>query len=199
MFFLDGVAVLILSILCKLLILIQYIHLDLPVLEQSELVEAGIPNRRKFDMTIENEWNRASRDETSLSLILMDIDFFKKFNDNYGHAMGDDCLKKVARTIKKALNRASDFAARYGGEEFASVLPNCDIEGAVQTAQVIRKAVFNLNIPHEQSKAAEWVTLSLGTASIYPQKEDSPLLLIKSADEALYKAKENGRNRVDFF
>ena len=156
----------------------------------------GIPNRRKFDLTIENEWNRATREHRPLSLVLMDIDFFKRYNDEYGHAMGDDCLKKVARTIQKSLNRASDFAARYGGEEFAVILPNCDLENSVQTAQIIRKSVCNLNIPHAQSPTADYLTLSLGAASFHPQKKDKPLTIINAADEALYKAKGSGRNSV---
>ncbi len=158
----------------------------------------GIPNRRNFDRTMQKEWNRAVRHETPLSLVMMDIDYFKLYNDFYGHAMGDSCLKRVAITIKRALNRASDFAARYGGEEFVAILPGCDKDNAVQTAWGIRKAIYDLNIPHETSDTAGCITLSLGVATFHPmQDEKLPLKLITTADEALYRAKEAGRNTVE--
>ena len=157
----------------------------------------GISNRRKFDLTIEKEWNRACRDRNCLSLILMDIDFFKKYNDHYGHAMGDTCIKKVAKTISQSLNRAMDFVARYGGEEFAAILPNTELTGAVNTADIIRQAVDDLGIPHAKSQTAAWVTLSLGAASMHPPKDGDPISLVKLADKALYRAKETGRNRVE--
>jgi len=156
----------------------------------------GISNRSKFDEFLEDEWHRALREKTSLSLILIDIDFFKNFNDFYGHTTGDDCLKKVAQTIKKSLERSVDLAARYGGEEFVCVLPNTDLSGANHIAETIRKNIYNLQIPHKKSLVEPFVTISLGISSAIPDASSSALILTQAADKMLYKAKKQGRNRV---
>jgi len=155
-----------------------------------------IPNRRNFDVTLEKETKRATRNKSFLSLILMDIDFFKKYNDHYGHVAGDSCLRQVAKTVEGVKKRASDFAARYGGEEFAMILPGTDIKGAMQIAENVRSAVVALNIQHTTSDVAEYVSLSLGVATILPDQEMSSIELIKLADASLYQAKANGRNCV---
>ena len=155
----------------------------------------GIANRRHFDERLDQEWKRAMRENLSLSLVLIDVDFFKPFNDNYGHQLGDDCLRMVASALAGALHRPADFVARYGGEEFVVVLPGTDIKGALVTAETLRMAVESRNIKHEFSKAAKHVTISLGVASTIPRQDIEPKSLIVAADSALYEAKESGRNR----
>ena len=153
-----------------------------------------IYNRRGFDRGINTEWKRMQRDKNHLTLIMMDVDFFKMYNDYYGHQAGDDCLKKVAKAIEGQLFRPADIVARYGGEEFAILLPGTDFEGAVFVAERVIVAMQDLNLPHEKSDAATHVTLSLGMAvSSHDNNSDIPKL-IKSADEALYNAKKSGRN-----
>lgn len=154
-----------------------------------------IANRRCFDDVLDTEWKRLDREKGVLSLIICDIDFFKPYNDTYGHQQGDDCLVAVAKAIKNSVKRPSDLVARYGGEEFAVILPKTDIVGALHVAEVIRNAVSDLQEPHSGSKVTSYVTLSLGIASIIPDHEKAPESLIKMSDEALYQAKENGRNR----
>ncbi len=156
-----------------------------------------IPNRRRFDEMLDHEWRRTMRVAAPLSMIMMDIDFFKNFNDNYGHAVGDECLRKVAHTLEYSIKRASDFVARYGGEEFAAILPETTIEAALTIAERIRSNVENLAIPHAFSHVSEHVTLSLGAATLIPTGAMAPNNLIEAADKALYKAKEAGRNRVE--
>ena len=155
-----------------------------------------IPNRRNFDDTLEKELRKAARNGSLLSLILMDIDFFKKYNDYYGHAEGDDCLRRVAKAAAACMRRASDFAARYGGEEFAVILPETDTDGAVHIAEKIRLAVAQLNINHAASDVVDHVSISLGVTTVSGNQDSSPVDLIKAADTFLYKAKETGRNRV---
>ena len=155
----------------------------------------GIPNRRSFDEYISKEWRRAVREETCLALLLIDIDFFKKYNDGYGHQGGDDCLQKVARALADTLRRPSDMVARYGGEEFTVVLPSTDLDGAMVIAEELRLAVEKLALKHEFSDVAGIVSISLGAAGIPPQCGDDCASLIALADGALYDAKEAGRNR----
>ncbi|MBC2695897.1 MAG: response regulator [Desulfobacteraceae bacterium] len=155
-----------------------------------------IPNRRTFDVTLEKEMRRAARNGSVLSLILMDIDFFKKYNDRYGHVAGDACLRRVAKAVEGVLKRASDCAARYGGEEFAMILPGTNMESAVHIAEEVRRAVAALNIQHADSDVAEHVSISLGVATVSADQTMSPLELIEAADASLYKAKQNGRNRT---
>lgn len=154
-----------------------------------------IPNRRKFDEYLAAEWKRHYRDKAYLSVILCDIDFFKRYNDTYGHQAGDDCLQRVARAIHECVHRSSDLAARYGGEEFVLVLPGTDMEGAMIVAEKVRKRVKNLKITHENSKIDAHVTLSLGIATLMPEKDNCAEDLVARADAALYGAKENGRNQ----
>lgn len=156
----------------------------------------GIANRRYFDEILEREWKRSTRDVCSLSLIMIDIDFFKIFNDTYGHLVGDDCLKKVAKTLEKAVKRPADLVARYGGEEFAVILPETDIKDAIKLAENMRTKVENLNIPHMNSKISDRVTVSLGVSNCIPEHSLDISSLISSADKALYQAKQEGRNRV---
>lgn len=155
----------------------------------------GIANRRRFDEYIEAEWRRMTREKMPLSLILCDIDYFKKYNDTYGHQAGDSCLRKVANALSFCIKRSVDLVARYGGEEFAVILPNTTTAGASQVAEEIREFVNALKIPHAQSAVSEHVTLSLGVASMEPTLDTSPSMLIATADAALYRAKAAGRNR----
>ncbi len=160
-----------------------------------------VANRRCFDERIVLEWERLSREQQPLSLLLFDIDYFKLYNDYYGHQMGDDCLTNIAQTVKNTLCRPADLVARYGGEEFAIILPNTDINGASTVAEQIRLAIINLAIAHQKSgiKDVDIVTISLGVASIFPNSMQEPSLLIKQADIALYRAKQQGRNRSIVF
>lgn len=156
----------------------------------------GINNRRRFDEYLAFEWLRMTREQKPLSLILCDIDYFKPYNDTYGHPAGDSCLKQVAIAISRALKRPADLVARYGGEEFAVIMPNTNDVGAVQIAQKLRQEVYQLMIPHAASGVSEYVTLSLGVASTIPNQKLSAEKLIAAADDALYEAKKQGRNRV---
>ena len=155
----------------------------------------GIANRRHFDEILQHEWKIGLRANLGLSVILLDIDYFKKFNDNYGHQGGDDCLKEVAATLSDSLHRPGDFLARYGGEEFVAILPNTDAKGAAIIAEQMRANIEAKNIPHAHSDVADHVSISLGVAAMLPDKSSSPENLVARADEALYKAKEEGRNR----
>lgn len=157
-----------------------------------------IYNRRKFDETLDLEWRRRTRNQNPLSLIMIDIDHFKLFNDNYGHAGGDECLKKVAEALKNALQRPGDFIGRYGGEEFAVIIADSDADGAWHMAETLRQAVVDLNIPHEYSPTGPHVTVSLGVAtSRFPESGGSVEELIDAADKMLFASKKNGRNQVN--
>ncbi|MFN6540025.1 MAG: diguanylate cyclase domain-containing protein [Nostoc sp. EkiNYC01] len=155
-----------------------------------------IANRRRFDECFYVEWCRLKRDRLPLSLILLDIDFFKSYNDTYGHLMGDDCLRQIASTLKSVIQRPADLVARYGGEEFIVILPNTENRGAICVAQKILEAVRNLAIPHAQSCICAYVTVSIGFVSIVPNSKLSPQHLIEAADKALYTAKHQGRDRI---
>ncbi|ANB61557.1 diguanylate cyclase [Anoxybacteroides amylolyticum] len=157
----------------------------------------GIYNRRTFDDYLSREWRLAARNKTPISLIMLDIDFFKSFNDTYGHQRGDECLQQVAKTLEQTLKRPTDLVARYGGEEFAVILPSTDLNGAYTVAEQLRKNVEALHIPHAGSLISRYVTISLGVATMKPASaSDDGKQLIALADEGLYKAKQNGRNRV---
>ena len=158
----------------------------------------GIYNRRRFDSVIAREWRNAIREPALISLIMIDIDYFGDYNNTYNHVIGDDCLKKVARTLAASVNRPSDFVARYGGEEFAAVLPKTETEGAIHIAERMRKNVEELDIPHKTSPVADHVTISLGVATTQPNPEDKAVVLIEAGDRALYEAKRSGRNQVKF-
>lgn len=155
-----------------------------------------IANRRRFDDRLNQEWRRARRDGKHLALVICDIDFFKNYNDTYGHLKGDDTLHAVAQTIHATLKRPMDLVARYGGEEFAAILPNTDINGAMRVAQEFKAAVDALQIQHNASAVSDHVTLSFGVASVVPSSDRNPKTLVEAADKALYKAKSAGRNTI---
>lgn len=156
----------------------------------------GLYNRRTFDDLLQREWRRLARTGEALSVIMMDVDHFKLYNDTYGHGGGDLCLQRVARAAEGALQRPADIVARYGGEEFVALLPETKLEGAIAVAEAIRAAVAVLEIPHASSKTAPHVTLSLGATCTIPQPEQDPAELLAVADMQLYAAKTEGRNRA---
>jgi diguanylate cyclase (GGDEF)-like protein/PAS domain S-box-containing protein len=156
-----------------------------------------VANRRLFDETLEREWQRALRDATPLALIMADIDHFKRYNDHYGHVVGDECLKQVAAAMRACVHRGGDLVARYGGEEFAVILPATDARHATEVAEKIRAAVVALDIAHANSSAGTVVSVSLGVACITPDHAEDGVSLLQAADRALYIAKDRGRNRVE--
>ena len=155
----------------------------------------GIANRRYFDECLERDWRAGLRQQKPLSLIMADLDFFKMFNDTYGHQKGDECLRIVAGVLSGNAMRTRDLAARYGGEEFAIILPDTDLAGAMVVGENIRRQMEDLRIENREAPG-QWVTISLGVASLMPSAAESPALLINLADKALYEAKSAGRNRV---
>ncbi len=160
-----------------------------------QLTQVG--NRRFFEENLGKEWNRAARSKKPLSLILIDVDYFKIFNDTYGHQLGDKCLKQIAASLKKSIKRPTDSVSRYGGEEFAVILGDTDSKGALHIANLIQENVFELDITHEKSLASKRITVSIGVTTINSVTQNtSQTELITSADQALYKAKENGRDQI---
>ena len=156
-----------------------------------------VANRRGLDKKLEDEWRRALRAQTPISLLMIDIDYFKNFNDTYGHLSGDDCLRSLGVDLRRVSHRATDYPARYGGEEFVLILPETDYEGASAIAEIIHANVAERNIPHETSAVAQYLTVSVGLVTLYNARSvKSPIELIKLADEQLYKAKREGRNRT---
>ena len=155
----------------------------------------GIPNRRKFDEVLSSEWNRATRTGQPLVVALIDVDWFKKYNDHYGHLAGDDCLRNVANVLKAKIRRSSDLVARYGGEEFAIISPGINKANAIEMANIICKAIAETALAHSMSPFGI-ITVSIGVALIVPTVETAKETLVQAADEALYHAKDNGRNRV---
>ncbi|MGL5033438.1 MAG: diguanylate cyclase domain-containing protein, partial [Microcystaceae cyanobacterium] len=158
-----------------------------------------IANRRCFNTHFKKEWRRLHREQQPLSLILFDVDFFKKFNDCYGHPEGDRCLIKIAQTASKTVGRSTDLVARIGGEEFAVILPNTDLDGAKAIAEKLRSAIQSLNIAHSRSTTNSCVTISLGITSQIPDENNLPETLIDQADQALFLAKDWGRNQFVIF
>ncbi|MGE5470806.1 MAG: diguanylate cyclase [Bacteroidota bacterium] len=156
----------------------------------------GMANRRSLDEKLLLEWKCGQRMGTPLAFILGDVDYFKRYNDTYGHQQGDDCLRTIAGAISGTVFRPADLAARYGGEEFAIIMPNTDLAGARAVAERICAAVRERAIPHAASDVARHVTLSLGVAACVPSAHGSPGTLVADADAALYRAKRSGRNRV---
>lgn len=156
----------------------------------------GLANRRQFDLVLEEEWLHASRSKRPLTLFMLDIDFFKKYNDSYGHTKGDDCIKKIAETLTQFARRSLDLAARYGGEEFAVILPGVKATTAIKMAESLCASIEALQIPHEYSDVSPWVTVSVGVATLLPKAGTSPIKLITLADKALYHAKQSGKNQV---
>lgn len=156
----------------------------------------ALANRRFFDPVLEREWRRGQRTGTPLSVILIDIDCFKNYNDLFGHLIGDACLKAIARTLESVIKRPADVIARYGEEEFIAVLPNTDSDGAVELAEQLRRSVERLRIPHPTCTTGDVVTIILGIATVVPRPSGSASQLVNRADQALYTAKRFGRNRV---
>ncbi|RCJ33850.1 diguanylate cyclase response regulator [Nostoc punctiforme NIES-2108] len=154
-----------------------------------------IANRRRFEEYFSQEWQLLKREQRPLSLILCDVDFFKLYNDTYGHRVGDRCLQKIAQAIKDMIKRPGDLVARYGGEEFAVILPNTDTKGATHVADEICHAVRGLAIPHQNSQVSPYVTISVGFTTEIPQPDSDLEEMIATADRALYKAKAAGRDR----
>jgi diguanylate cyclase (GGDEF)-like protein/PAS domain S-box-containing protein len=177
--------------------LYQQLELANQQLENLAMVDGltQIANRRSFDLYFTETWNYLLREQQYLSLLLCDIDYFKQYNDTYGHAAGDTCLNLVAQTLNTTVQRATDLVARYGGEEFAIILANTDREGAIQIANKIKEAIKLLQIPHKASCVQPHITMSIGIATIIPRYNMFSLFLIEAADQALYQAKAQGRNR----
>jgi len=156
----------------------------------------GIPNRRMFDNVMETEWANALRNHQPLSLIMLDIDYFKQYNDHYGHIQGDECLKRVAQVLSSAATRSRDFLARFGGEEFVLVLPETDAEAAKNVAERCRNLIFKDQIFHEKSQVSQLLTVSLGVGTIIPTRHDKPIKFVEDVDQRLYQAKQKGRNCI---
>lgn len=156
----------------------------------------GVNNRRKFDAVFDSEWQNARRDVQPLSLLLFDVDFFKRFNDAYGHVEGDECLKRVAQALSSAMHRPRDFLARYGGEEFVLLLPASDAHAARTVAEHCRQAVFKAQIAHGASPISQLLTVSIGAGTIIPGEQDDPVRFLEDVDRRLYRAKHGGRNRI---
>lgn len=188
----------------KLPIVLARVRNHINLKRKSDLLESlasldgltGIPNRRRFDETLDAEWRRAVRSGRPLSIVMMDIDFFKQYNDNYGHGAGDECLIKVAACISSCVNRPGDLVARYGGEEFVALLPLTDLKGATIIAERLVTDVSQLLLPHSHSSVADHITISAGCATAIPIQDASQENLLQVADILLYQAKNEGRNRV---
>jgi diguanylate cyclase (GGDEF)-like protein len=155
----------------------------------------NLANRRHFDHVLTREWDRARRTGEPLALLMLDVDWFKAYNDQYGHQVGDECLRSIATIFTLNTRRSSDLVARYGGEEFAVIIPTTDATGAQQVAETIRRAVETFNLKHEASPYGI-LTVSIGVAVTVPGNDQEPAVLVASADSALYQAKGNGRNQV---
>ncbi|MBM3845708.1 MAG: diguanylate cyclase [Verrucomicrobia bacterium] len=156
----------------------------------------GIANRQHFDEQLDREWRRCQRNGKQVSLVMIDVDGFKLYNDHYGHQAGDDCLRTVAQALKKTIMRPGDILARYGGEEFVVILPETDLPGAAAVAERLRDAVERLELHHEKSPCSDHVTISLGVACCSPTARMESITLVRHADRALYRAKKSGRNRA---
>ncbi len=155
----------------------------------------GIPNRRSFNEILEREQKRCKRNHSALSLLMIDVDFFKKYNDIYGHLAGDKCLKRIVSSMAEQLRRPTDQLARFGGEEFACVLPETNCAGATKIAETLQQAILDLKIPHSEGINRQ-VTVSIGIATDYPHEVDETEKLISMADKCLYQAKLQGRNTI---
>ena len=171
---------------------------DLELLSSSDVL-TGLANRRHFDAFLDTEWRTSIRYRTQLSLLFLDVDDFKAYNDHYGHQAGDVCLQKIASVIRESIHRSHDMCARYGGEEFIVLLPNTSQESALQVAEKIRKCAELEDIPHTYSRVSPHVTISVGVVSMIPHAGLSQNFLIEMADKALYKAKKMGRNQIQVF
>ena len=153
-------------------------------------------NRRRFDEHLSDEWQRLARDQQPLSLILCDLDHFKRYNDTFGHPAGDRCLIRVARALLNGPQRPADLVARYGGEEFAVILPNTDTHGAWRIAQKIHENIRELKVEHAPNHEEKYVTVTMGVSTVLPGRNSTAQTLVQAADLALYHAKQQGRNRT---
>jgi diguanylate cyclase (GGDEF)-like protein len=174
----------------------QLEHLTRAISESNHDPLTRLWNRRAFDERFVEEWRRASRRGSAISLLFIDIDFFKPYNDLYGHRQGDQCLQKIAQVLNEKVVRSGEMIARYGGEEFVVLLPQSDQKQAYALAELMLEAVRELNIPHDASQIAEYVTISIGVACVNTDYGESPDALFDAADQALYRAKGQGRDRV---
>lgn len=178
------------------------VHLALKVqadlLRSVALVDGltGVANRRKFDETLEVVWLQAIRSRLPISMLMVDVDFFKRYNDHYGHQLGDTCLRAIAQCLQTTIKRPYDLVARYGGEEFVCLLPETDANGAVQLAQQMCAAVGHINLPHAHSDVADHVTISIGSATAQAHRNLEAATVLACADQQLYQAKLSGRNQV---
>jgi len=173
------------------------------VLLQRELEEmsfkdglTGVANRRRFDFIMDLEWGNARRNKQPISLIMLDIDYFKQYNDHYGHLQGDSCLKQVALILGRAATRARDFLGRFGGEEFVIILPETNAKSAMKIAERCRDLLARAQIPHEESQVDQVLTVSMGVSTIIPCHDDDMNTFIETVDRRLYQAKQKGRDRI---
>ncbi len=195
---------LILSIILFIIVVAYFIYhrrLELALMDELNEIATydaltGIPNRRSFDATVTDEWNHTLRAQSPLSIVLCDIDCFKKYNDALGHQAGDECLRDVAQVMRSILQRPIDSVARYGGEEFVYIFPFTDIKGAENMINLLHDRLAAKKIAHPDSEVSNYVTLSAGIASLTPTSKHSIRELIAAADDALYRAKDEGRNRT---
>jgi diguanylate cyclase (GGDEF)-like protein len=155
-----------------------------------------VANRRGFEQAFRQEWSRALRERQPLTLIICDVDYFKRFNDTYGHPAGDVCLQRVAEALQRSVRRSVDLVARYGGEEFTILLPNTDAAGGVTVARLVQAEMTRQRIAHAASPIASVVTLSFGLASVVPDQTTAMVSLLERSDQQLYRAKQQGRNRI---
>lgn len=174
---------------------LQVLNQRLETLSMTDAL-TGIGNRRQFDAVLAQQWRQAQRNATPLALAILDVDWFKAYNDLYGHPLGDACLRQIAQALEATLGRSTDFVARYGGEEFVFLAPMTDLAGTLQRAETLIEAVRALNLPHSGSPYGQ-VTLSIGVAAMQATPQHDPQQLLARADAALYRAKQQGRNRVE--
>jgi diguanylate cyclase (GGDEF)-like protein len=178
--------------------LVQQLEIEKKAAQHNAITDSltGLANRRYFDEALNLDFHRMKRSKTPFSLIMLDVDHFKKFNDHYGHIAGDDCLRKIGMVLRSLVGRVTDTVARYGGEEFVVILPDTDEKGAASLAERIRLKVEELAIPHATSEVAKVLSITLGVVTVYSTELSSPEQILSLADEALYKAKNEGRNRI---
>jgi diguanylate cyclase (GGDEF)-like protein/PAS domain S-box-containing protein len=179
--------------------LVHQLEIERDLAQYNSLTDSltGLSNRRFFDNALRTEFSRHKRSGSQLSLIMLDVDHFKKYNDHYGHLAGDNCLLQIAKVLRNVVKRPPDIVARYGGEEFVVILPDTNCQGAIALAERIGESMLRLALPHAQSDISEFVTLSLGVATAVDHILTDGAQLVALADQALYQAKKDGRNRYE--